>query len=79
MTIFTSNLRNDEDMNKALGSMAVPVNLFTDACFSSIDEKLVCVERKKTASIIITYSGGSSLCLDLNIKKRIMAATRKPM
>jgi ERCC4-type nuclease len=35
-------------MIKAIGSMAIPVpNLFTDACFSSIDEKLICCERKK--------------------------------
>jgi len=47
MAIFTSNLRNDADMIKALGSVAIPVNLFTDACFSSIDEKVVAIERKK--------------------------------
>jgi len=34
-------------MIRALGSMAIPVPLFTDACFSSIDEKLICCERKK--------------------------------
>jgi len=45
--IYTSDLPNDQDMIKALGSMAIPVNLFTDACFSSIDEKLIACERKK--------------------------------
>jgi len=45
--IYTSNLPNDTDMIRALGSMAIPVNLFTDACFSSVDEKVVACERKK--------------------------------
>ena len=45
--IFTSNLPCDQDMIRALGSMAIPVNLFTDDCFSSVDEKLICIERKK--------------------------------
>ena len=45
--IFTSCLPNDGDMIRALGSMAIPVNLFTDACFSSVDEKVVACERKK--------------------------------
>jgi len=45
--IYTSSLPNDQDMIRALGSMAIPVALFTDACFSSIDEKIVAVERKK--------------------------------
>jgi len=45
--IYTSDLPNDQDMIKALGSMAVPVNLFTDACFSSVDGKVIAIERKK--------------------------------
>ena len=34
-------------MIRALGSMAIPVSLFTDACFSSIDGKVIACERKK--------------------------------
>ncbi len=45
--IYTSSLPNDQDMIRAIGSMAIPVPLFTDACFSSVDEKLVAIERKK--------------------------------
>jgi len=31
--IFTSNLPNDADMIKALGSIAIPCPLFTDCAF----------------------------------------------
>ena len=59
--IFCSNLPNDQDMIRALGSMAIPVNLFTDACFSSIDEKLVCVERKKIGDLCSCINDGRFL------------------
>jgi len=49
--IYTSDLPNDQDMIKALGSMAVPVPLFTDVCFSSIDGKVVAAERKKIGDL----------------------------
>jgi len=49
--IYTSDLPNDQDMIKALGSTAIPVNLFTDACFSSVDDKVVAVERKKVGDM----------------------------
>lgn len=62
MSIFTSKLPNDADMNRALGSMAIPVpNLFTDACFSSIDEKLVCIERKKVGDLCSCINDGRFL------------------
>jgi len=48
-------------MIRALGSMAIPVNLFTDACFSSIDEKLVCVERKKIGDLCSCINDGRFL------------------
>lgn len=59
--IFTSNLPCDQDMIRALGSMAIPVNLFTDACFASIDEKLVCVERKKIGDLCSCINDGRFL------------------
>jgi len=50
--IYTSSLPNDQDMIKSLGSMAIPVNLFTDACFSSIDGKVIACERKKIGDMV---------------------------
>lgn len=68
--IFTSGLPNDADMNRALGSMAIPVpNLFTDACFSSVDEKLVCVERKKTGDLCSCILDGRFLFQMQNCKE----------
>jgi ERCC4-type nuclease len=56
MTIYTSNLPNDIDMNRALGSMALPLPIATgDACFSGVgaDDKplLICVERKHSGDL----------------------------
>jgi len=60
--IYTSSLPNDADMIKAIGSMAIPVpNLFTDACFSSIDEKLICCERKKIGDLCSCINDGRFL------------------
>ncbi len=60
--IYTSSLPNDSDMIKALGSMAIPVsNLFTDACFASVDERLICVERKKVGDLVSCISDGRFL------------------
>lgn len=51
MTVFTSNLPNDADLIKALGSAAVPMRLFTDVSFSGVNDSsdniLVAIERKK--------------------------------
>ena len=56
--IYCSGLPNDQDMIRALGSMAIPVSLFTDACFSSIDEKIVAVERKKIGDMVSCVQTG---------------------
>ena len=67
--IFTSALPNDQDMIRALGSMAVPVpNIFTDACFSSIDEKLICIERKKCGDLAACINDGRFLFQMQNCK-----------
>jgi ERCC4-type nuclease len=55
--IYCSSLPNDEDMIKALGSMAVPMpSLFTDCCFSGSGDNsipiLIAVERKKISDIV---------------------------
>jgi len=59
--IYTSNLPNDQDMIRALGSMAIPVNLFTDACFSSIDGKVIAIERKKLGDLCSCINDGRFL------------------
>jgi len=59
--IFTSSLPNDQDMIRVLGSMAIPVNLFTDACFSSVDGKVVAVERKKIGDMAFCILDGRFL------------------
>ncbi len=66
--IYTSNLPCDQDMIRALGSIAIPVNLFTDACFASVDEKLVCVERKKLGDLCQCISDGRFLFQMQNCK-----------
>ena len=68
MVIYCSSLPNDQDMIRAIGSMAIPVNLFTDACFSSIDEKLVCVERKKIGDLCACINDGRFLFQMQNCK-----------
>ncbi len=66
MTIYTSNLPNDEDMNRALGSVALPLPIATgDACFSGLGENsqpiLVCVERKKVGDLVSCILNGRYL------------------
>ena len=48
--------------------MAIPVNLVTDACFSSIDEKLICVERKKLGDLCSCINNGRFLFQMQNCK-----------
>ena len=67
--IFTSDLPNDQDMIRALGSMAIPVNLFTDACFASVDEKLVAIERKKVGDLASCVLDGRFLFQMQNCKE----------
>ena len=66
--IYTSALPNDADMIRALGSMATPVSLFTDACFASVDEKLICVERKKCGDLVACITSGRFLFQMQNCK-----------
>ena len=56
MTIYCSNLPNDQDMIQALGSVAHPLPIATgDACFSGIGDDyasiLITVERKKIGDL----------------------------
>jgi len=67
--IYTSNLPNDTDMIRAIGSMAIPVNLFTDACFASIDEKLIACERKKVGDLCQCINDGRFLFQMQNCKE----------
>jgi len=61
MTVFCSNLPNDQAMIKAIGSSAIPVPLFTDVCFSSIDSLLVACERKKIGDMVSCIHNGRFL------------------
>ena len=60
--IFTSNLPNDQDMIKALGSLALPCPLFTDCAFwgeGDNDTTLsIGVERKKTGDLVQCINDG---------------------
>lgn len=69
MAVYTSNLPCDQDMIRAIGSMAIPVNLFTDACFSSIDEKIICIERKKIGDLAACINDGRFLFQMQNCKE----------
>lgn len=65
-TIYTSNLPNDVDMNRVLGSMALPLPITTgDACFSGVGDKgksiLVCVERKHAGDMVSCILNGRYL------------------
>jgi ERCC4-type nuclease len=55
-------------MIKALGSMAIPVNLFTDACFASVDEKMIACERKKIGDLCQCINNGRFLFQMQNCK-----------
>jgi len=68
--IYCSNLPNDQDMIRGLGSMAIPVpNLFTDACFASVDEKLIVCERKKIGDLCQCINDGRFLFQMQNCKE----------
>ena len=67
--IYTSALPNDSDMIRALGSMAIPVNLFTDACFASVDEKIIACERKKIGDLCQCINDGRFLFQMQNCKE----------
>jgi ERCC4-type nuclease len=56
-------------MIRALGSLAVPVSLFTDACFASVDSKLVCIERKKCGDLVSCITDGRFLFQMQNCKE----------
>ena len=63
--IYTSNLPNDQDMIRALGSMAIPIPLFTDACFAGVgadsSSLLIAVERKKISDLVSCIESGRLL------------------
>lgn len=66
VSVYCSNLKNDQGMIRALGSVAVPYPLDVgDACFSGIgvDGKaiLVCVERKKIGDVCRCINDGRYL------------------
>lgn len=56
-------------MIRALGSMAIPVPLFTDACFSSIDGKVIACERKKIGDMASCVLDGRFLFQMQNCKE----------
>ena len=62
MPIFCSNLPNDQDMIKALGSIAIPCPLFTDCAFwgkGDDDTTLtVGIERKKLGDLAACINDG---------------------
>jgi ERCC4-type nuclease len=66
MTIYASNLSNDQDMIKALGSVAVPLPIdIGDCCFSGVGTNnntlLVSVERKKVGDMAQCIMSGRYL------------------
>ncbi len=66
MTLYCSNLPNDQDMIKALGSIAVPLPLATgDCCFSGVGDggqpSVICVERKKIGDLVSCILDGRYL------------------
>ncbi|MDD3822356.1 MAG: helix-hairpin-helix domain-containing protein, partial [Sphaerochaetaceae bacterium] len=60
--VITSDLPNDRDMIKALGSAATPMPLFTDACFTGFgpDNRttLIAFERKKVGDFCQCMNDG---------------------
>jgi len=65
MPVFCSNLPNDQDMIKALGSIAVPCPLFTDCAFWGKGENdtalTIGVERKKIGDLVQCINDGRLL------------------
>jgi ERCC4-type nuclease len=59
--LFCTNEPNDADLVRTLGLSAVAVPLFTDCCFSSVDEKLVAIERKKIGDMASCVLSGRFL------------------
>jgi ERCC4-type nuclease len=62
MLLFCSNLPNDQDMIKVLGSCAIPCPLFTDCGFWGVNNTgetiLVGIERKKIGDIVACIYDG---------------------
>lgn len=66
MILFCSNLNNDQDMIKALGSCAIPASIKEgDAVFWGVGENessiKVCVERKRLSDMVNSILGGRYL------------------
>jgi len=65
MTVYCSNLPNDQDMIKALGSIAMPLPLFTDVCFSGVGDNdsqlVIACERKKIGDLCQCINDGRFL------------------
>lgn len=61
MIILTSCLPNDQDLIKALGKDAYPLPLFTDACFSGVENTTVACERKKVGDLASCVNTGRFL------------------
>ncbi len=72
MTIYTSSYPNDIDMIRALGPIAVPMPLFTDACFAGVGDNntqlLIGVERKKLGDLASCIRDGR-LMFQLQVSK----------
>lgn len=74
MVIFTSDLPNDQDMIKALGSCAIPVPLPCGDCaffgVSDSSEHLrICVERKKLGDLAQCINDGRYLAQAITAKE----------
>ena len=65
MPIFCSNLANDQDMIKALGSIAIPCALFTDCAFwgknADGEDTTIGIERKKIGDLAACILDGRLL------------------
>lgn len=66
MPIFTSDLPNDADMNRALGSIAIPCDLpWGDCCFWGVGDNgvtlKIAIERKKAGDLVACILSGRYL------------------
>lgn len=72
MPIFCSNLPNDQDLIKALGSVAIPCPLFTDIGFWGVGDNnstlSIGIERKKIGDICQCMNDGRLLFQAQNAK-----------
>ena len=66
--LYCTNEPNDADLVRTLGSSVLAVPLFTDCCFSSVDEKIVVIERKKLGDMASCILSGRFILQMQNCK-----------